>query len=186
MPDFAPNYTARYRIRYTSLGKSHSMTWRVASSVTDPAGIAAKVGLFLADLEPILWNDWTLTGADFALADSDVFLPAVLPDAPTGAVSTSGSVSNDAAISLSFVGRSTAGLKARMFIYGTDGAAFLRVADGQDFRLTSAEEPAISDAIVRLNETSPAIVANDDAVATFYEYVNIKYNDRWLRRFRRG
>lgn len=186
MADFAPNYTARYRIRYTSLGKSHSMTFRVASSVTDPTGIAAKVGLILNDLEPILFSDWTIVGADFALADSDVFLPAVLPDAPTGGVSAGGAVATDAAAAISFVGRTTLGGRARMFLYGTFVGAVVRTAVSNDWRLTSAENASISAAIVRLNETSPALVGNDDAVALWYEYVNIKYNDRWLRRMRRG
>jgi hypothetical protein len=186
MADFAPNYTARYRIRYSSLGKSHSMLWRVASGVTDPAGIASKVGLFLEDCEPFLYDDWTLTSADFAEADTDIFLPAVLPDAPTGAVAVAGAVANDAALAVGWVGRTTLGGKARMFLYGTNIAAALRMSALLDFRILSSENADVSATVVRLNETSPAIVGNDDAVATWYEYVNVKYNDRWVRRLRRG
>ena len=109
MADFAPNYTARYRVRYSSLGKSHSMTWRVVSSVTDPTGIAAKVGLFLADLEGVLFDDWTVVGADFAEADTDVFLPATPPDQPTGAIAASGGFPQDACFQVGFVGRTALG-----------------------------------------------------------------------------
>lgn len=184
MADFAPNFTARYRIRYSQGGKNHSMTWRVASSVTDPTGIASKVGLFLADIEGMLFSDWTLIAAEFALADSDVFLPAVMPDAPTPAAT--GGVASDVACYIGYVGRSTLGGKARMFLYGTNIASFVRASQGLDFKVLSGESSVIADTIVRLNETSPAIVANDDRPAVWYEYVNVKYNDRWVRRLRRG
>ena len=186
MADFAPNFTARFRVRYSSLGKSHSMMWRVASSTTDPTAISAKVGLVLDDLAPLLFNDFTIIAADFALADTDVFLPAPSPAFGGGDVSAAGGVPNDAAVSVSFVGRTTLGNKARMFLYGTNSGAVMRTTTAQDFKLTSAESAAVSAAIVRINETGPAIVGNDDAVASWYEYVNVKYNDRWLRRFRRG
>jgi len=186
MSDYAPNYTARYRIRYSSLGKSHSMTWRVAASTTDDTAIAAKVGLFLADMEGSMWDDWTLVAADFCLADEDAFLPGTLPDPPTGAVAVSGSFASDAAFAVSFVGRTIAGNKARMFMYGLNDASLVRDAKGNDFKLLSSESAQISDAVVRLNETSPAIVGNDNQPATWYEYVNMKHNDRWVRRLRRG
>ena len=78
MADFAPNFTARFRMKYSSLGKNHSMIWRVASSVTDPTGISAKVGLVLTDLAPILFDDFTVIAADFAPADSDIFLLSLI------------------------------------------------------------------------------------------------------------
>lgn len=186
MADFAPNFTARYRLKYTSLGKSHSMLWRQSSAVTTGETIAEKVGLFLDDLAPILFNDFTITGADFALADSDVFLPSFVPAFGGGDVPIVGAAQSDAAVSLSFVGRSILGGKARMFLYGTNTGAIVRTDDSNDFRLTSAEDASISAAIVRLNETGPIIVANDDSEVVWYEYVNIKYNDRWVRRMRRG
>jgi len=186
MADFAPNFTARYRFRYSSLGKTHACTWRVSSSVTDPTGVAAKVGLFLADMEGSLWSDFTIIGADFAEADTDIFLPAPPPDSPTGAVDVSAAKVSDAAFALSFVGRSTGGGKARFFLYGTNDVTLVRDTKGNDLKLLSTESVQIDDSIVRLNETSPALVANDDNVVTWYEYVNMKYNDRWVRRLRRG
>jgi len=186
MADFAPNYTARYRFRYSSLGKTHACTWRVASSVTDPTAVAAKVSLFLEDMEGSLWDDFTVIGADFAEADSDIFLPAPPPDQPTGAVDASAASVSDAAFAISFVGRSTLGGKARFFLYGTNDVTLVRDTKGNDLKLLSTESVQISDAVVRLNETSPVLVANDDSPVVWYEYVNMKYNDRWVRRLRRG
>lgn len=186
MSDFAPNFTARYQFHYSSLGKSHTMLWRVGSEVTDPTDISEKVGLVLEDLKGHLWADFTVSNATFAPADSDIFLPAPAPTFSGGTVSVGGSVPNDAAGAISFVGRSIAGGKARMFLYGTDFPSGLRTATEYDFKITSAEVAAISAAIVRLNETAPALVANDNNVAIWYEYVNYKANDRWVRKMRRG
>lgn len=186
MADFAPNFTARYRYRYQTVGKNHSQTWRVAADVTDPTAIAAKVGLFLDDLADSLWDDFTILGAEFALADSDVFLPAVLPSFGGGNVASSGQEPSDAAYAGSFVGRTIAGQKARMFQFGLNFVESVRATIGNDWKILSSEASTVSAAIVRLNETSPAIVGNDNEIVVWYEYINVKYNDRWVRRLRRG
>lgn len=186
MSDFAPNYTARYRFRYTTLSKTHSMMWRVLAGVTDPSALITKIGLFLDDLAGAIWDDFTIVAAEFALADSDVFLPAALPTWGGGEQAVSGSVASDAAVPVSFVGRSVTGGRARMFLYGTNMPTVIRTATGLDYRIYSSENAAFSDAIVRLNETSPAIVANDNGNVAWYEYVNVKANDAWVRKLRRG
>jgi hypothetical protein len=186
MADFAPNFTARYRFKYSAIGKTHTSTWRVAAGVTDPTAVAAKVGLFLSDLQEALFNDWTVLTADFALADSDVFLPAPLPDQPTASGGSSATHISQAPVALSWIARSIAGGKGRFFLYGTTFGLTIDGSLGQDYRYTSAEEPLIADTIVRLNETSPALVCNDNEPAIWYEYVNVKANDAWVRKARRG
>lgn len=186
MPDFAPNFTARYRIRYSSQSKSHSMMWRIAASETDPSALITKIGLFLDDMATSMWEDWTINSAEFAPADSDVFLPAALPTFGGGEVELSTAVASDAAVPISFVGRSVTGGRARMFLYGTNFPSVIRSTQGLDYRITSVEAANVGDAIVRLNETSPAIVANDNGDVVWYEYVNVKANDAWVRKLRRG
>jgi hypothetical protein len=162
------------------------MTWRVADSVTDPTGVAAKFSLFLEDVAESLWTDWTVVGADFAPADSDIFLPAPPPDQPTGIVATNPAFLGLAAWAMSFVGRSTLGGKSRFFLYGTNCGQLADNTEGVDYKLLSTEFSFIGDAVTRLNETSPILVANDDSPVVWYDYVNIKPNDRWVRRLRRG
>lgn len=186
MADYAPNFTARLRIRYSTGGRTHSLVWRAVAGTTDPAGITAKMGLFLADLAPNLYNDWNILSADWAPADSDVFLPTPMPTSPTGAVAAGGAPNSYDAFSLSFVGRSTMGHKARFFIYGSALAAEVALTTGVDFRFRSAEIASISAGIVRLNETSPLVAANDGVGVVWYEYANGKYNDYWVRRLRAG
>lgn len=186
MADYAPNYTPRYRMRYHVLGRPHTQVWRLPLSTTDPAAMIAKIGLWLTDLSPLLSDDFTVVAGDFALQDSDVFLPAGVPSFTAGEVGPGTFVSNDDVWSISFVGRSIAGQKARMFLYGTSVGVTVRSGLEFDFRITSSENGAISDAIVRMNETSPPIVGSDGENVVWYEYVNVKANDYWVRRTRAG
>jgi len=186
MADYAPNYTARYKVTYSTLGKTHTTQWRVLASVTDPAPVATKMGLFLGDLHDQLFEDWRVLHAEFALADSDVFLPAPSPAQPAAAQIIPAGAGSDAAVAISFISRSIAAGKGRFFLYGVALEGAIRTAPGQDYRFLSSENTHISDAIVRLNETSPALVCNDNVNAVWYEYVNYKPNDRWVRKLRRG
>jgi len=58
--------------------------------------------------------------------------------------------------------------------------------DTSDFRIHSAEDTIIGNAVGILNDTSPSLVANDNEDVIWYEYANVKYNDYWTRRLRQG
>jgi hypothetical protein len=186
MADYAPNFTPRYRVRYISQSKSHNMTFRVARGTTDPTGIAGKVESFLAAIQGHLYTDWTVISATFALEDSDIFLPAPAPASPTGAASLVGVRVSASAVHISFPGRSTSGGRAIVYVYGSNYAPNTVDAEDDDFRRTGAEEAAIAGGVTALNELSPALVANDNGSATFYDYVNTKFNDHWVRKLRQG
>lgn len=186
MPDFAPNFTARYRFGYLAMGKSHKLTVRLPSETTDPSSLATKMGLFLTDLAAIRPEDFTVGTAEFALADSDVFLPAPAPVTVAGTQVVGSAQLAAAAVAISFICRSTAGGKGRFFLYGTTFGLITTTTPVLDWRVYSSENAAISAAIVRLNETGPALVCNDDNDAVWYEYVNVKPNDKWVRKLRRG
>jgi hypothetical protein len=115
-----------------------------------------------------------------------VFLPAPLPDQPSASGGSSATHLSQAPVAISYISRSIAGGKGRFFLYGTTFGLTIDGSLGQDYRYTSGEEPLIADSIVRLNETSPALVCNDNEPAVWYEYVNIKPNDAWVRKARRG
>lgn len=184
MPDFAPNFTPRYKVNYTVHGKGHSFQVRVARGTTDPTGVATKMGSFLAAMEGLLLASWTAVSASFALEDTDIFLPAPVPTGFTPASSESGLTTNVDAIALSFVGRSANGGRGMLFLYGTGFGLNVTTATYADYRITAAESTAISDAVSALDELSPALVANDNGVVNWYGYANIKANDYWVDQLR--
>jgi hypothetical protein len=53
-----------------------------------------------------------------------------------------------------------------------------------DWRLTSAESAGVAAAVALLN--SSAIPANNNMPASWALYANLKVNDYWLKRARRG
>lgn len=187
MPDFAPNYTARIKLRYSVAGATHTMQWRAPSSIGagDVPDYVAKMETFLNDLEAKLFADFVILGTTYALADSDVFLPTDSPTGIAGTVSTSGRSPSQKAWAISFVGRSANGGRAEFFLYGI-ALNPVTVTSPNDFRIHSTEDSDISTAIGVLDDTPPDLAANDDGLVTWYEYVNAKYNDYWTRRLRSG
>ena len=186
MPDFAPNYTARYKLQYSTLGHTHTMLWRGPNTLSDLAAFAPlieKMGTFLAACEPFLMNDWTILAASYALADSDIFLPAGTPAAPTGAGTATDYKDSQSSLAASFVGRSDHGEKARFFLYGVAFNPF--GADlSADFRIHTTEVAAVSEAVGVLSETPPDLIASDNHIVLWYPYINIKYNDYWVKKGR--
>lgn len=186
MADFAPNFTPRYKVRYSSLGATHTMQFRISRGSTNFTGIATKVGAFLAAIQSTLFDDWTVLGALGAFEDSDIFLPVEEPANPTGAIAVPTVLGVHRPLSISFPGRSILGQRAILYLYGAAYFPVATVATHADYRLTSAENAPIAAAITALNELSPAIVGNDDATVVWYQYANQKINDHWLRKARQG
>lgn len=187
MPDFAPNYTARFRMAYTVAGASHHLTWRLPSTTlfAGLVAVANKLHAFLDALDAKIYSDFTTTGYSYALADSDVFLPYTFAVWANGGVSPAGIPPSQKALALSFPGRSVAGHRAVFFLYGV-ATNPTGDPDSGDFRIHNVEDAAISLATGVLNETPPNLVANDDEEVVWYPYANVKFNDYWTRRVRQG
>lgn len=185
MADFASNSTQRYRIRYRSAGLIHTMLWRFQAGGVDdsPAGWADKVGQVLGALEGFISSDMSIISAEAAVAGSDVFLPTTAPTVEYfSGVNLTGT--NQAALALSFVGRSALGQRARMFVYGVNLDIASATITTRDWRITPSESAQVASAISILNDLAPECVGTDGGVVQWYPYVNIKFNDYWLRRAR--
>ncbi len=183
MADFAPNATARYRIKYTVLGLTHTQQWRIARGA-GPAGLSAmilKVAAFYGAIQSLLYTGFAFLSATYAPEDSDVFLPAALPTPPTASLALPAQPKSQAILATSFVGRSNLGQKARLFLYGLAIGPEDSATTGDDFRTKGSESTPVNNAIVVLNNGSPNIVASDNAIVAWYTYTNQKYNDFWVR-----
>lgn len=188
MPDFAPNYTFRYKLRYRGNGQTHHMLWRCPATATVAAipAIVQNVEDFLGAIgSGNFYADFAILGASYALADSDVFLPAEPLPVFAGSVNIDGRPESLQALALSFVGRSNIGQRAAFFVYGTVFNA-ITSAGSLDFRLHPAENANIGDAVNVLNASAGAsmLVANDGVEVVWYPYANIKFNDYWVRQVR--
>jgi hypothetical protein len=186
MADFAPNFTARYKLRYSTVGLTHTMQWRIArgAGVTGLNNMILKVAAFLNVFVVQRYTDWTALSATYAPEDSDIFLPAAVPTVAAGTAVIPANPKSESILSVGFVGRSNLGQKARLFVYGMAMGPVPTEPTADDFRLTAAEAAVVGSGVTILNNGSPNIVASDDAVVGWYSYANLKFNDYWLRQIR--
>lgn len=184
MPDFAPNYTPRYKLRYFANGHNHTQLWRppTTQTIADAATFALFVSGYYAAAATLLYDDVVPIDASWAEADSDIFLPCAIPTIIGTGAAGPGPVQSGP-VALSFVGRSTAGLRWVLYQYGSiiEPGGF---ADAQNYRVTSAEETGVLDIVGFLNGESGTFVANDDFPVLVKPYANVKANDYWVRKTR--
>jgi hypothetical protein len=191
MPDFAPNVTARYRLKYNVVGRQHTVMCRgirdidVSTLVNDAKTyLRAVFDALKADMA----SDLAFISADYALTDSDIFLPTTVPTAVVGGTAVAGFSKQDSITHLTFSGRGVQGSKVTTHIYGYQTSPdTLPVNIGSDFVFTGAENAAVAAAVVALN-TSPSgrIVAIDNTPPVYANRATIKVNDFWLRKVRQG
>lgn len=186
MADYAPNYTPRLKVHYISLGSAHTMIWRDARGVQSAAGLVAKCSAWLTAIADLLYEDWTVTGAEWAATDTDMFLPVTPPTSPEGTIELPSQTGQARCVAVSWCGRTAAGGKARFFTYGTGIFFDTQFAINQDFRSSATEVAAVGTGVAALNAGSPYLRGNDNAVVTWYPYINFKLNDYQVRKARRG
>jgi len=186
MADFAANYTARIRLQYSSLGRTHKMLWRV-NSVSEGALVAGanELANFLNALSPVRFVDWTELAWEWSNAGDNFFVPF----AP-GSVIDAGDVSltgnYDANVFLGFQGITSLGNRASIFVYGVAFVPQTQVANVQnDYRILSSENANIAAGVDELN--AAVVNCGIDAANVFWkEYANIGYNAYWQRKSRQG
>lgn len=187
MADFAPNYTARYKIGYSAYGLQHTMLWRIERGTggTGAALMVAKVGDFLTTLATALVTNFVVQTAEYAPEDVDVFAPFTLPTHSPGTAVIAANPLSQSTLSCSFVGRSSSGQKARMFLWGVQISPEITPAVVVDnFRVLTSESAPIAAAIAELNSGGPTIVGSDNLPVQWYSYVNTKYSDHWVAKIR--
>lgn len=187
MADYAPNYTPRYRMRYSVLNRVHVATVRFARAEANPTGQGAT--LFSDLLNAVgdhLDQSFTVLGADVAGVDSDIFLPAATVPAAPMPTALAGDISYTP-IFISFVGRSTSGARCSLYLYGLHVSPTAGTNEPNDYRITSAEAAWVASAVAALNgaTTAPAFAIDGNA-ATWYPYANVGFNAYYQRKARRG
>jgi hypothetical protein len=181
MADYAPNFTARYKLIYSVAGLQHSLGLRYAASMPQSGVVAAAESLLnsiFSALGSILLSSFTLIDAEYSAANSTFFVPIGL-----GSLTVTGSVAAgifpmDEIVTTTWAGRSIGGHKGRFVLFGVYWG--VGNADFDDFVVTSTEEPAIG-TVAGLLSSDPGLVANDNQAAPFWRpRATIKVNDAWV------
>lgn len=185
MSDYAPNYTNRYRLSYSSQGQVHKMAFRYGGITPTPPGpaVATSVLAFLNALTAQRHADWSILGADAQQAAASFFAPAPTPGDPdTG---TGLAVAGAKPAYISFQGLSVLGNRASIVIFGVDIDPIQDAPTTQsDYRVTATEAPWVANAVTAL-QAAP-FCAIDGASITWYLYANVGLNAYYQRKARAG
>lgn len=190
MADFAPNVTFRYRLKYRAVARTHTVMVRAARGTLASPGAAqcaTYIRAVFSALAAMLPADLAFISADYSLTDSDLFFPAAVPAAVTGANALTLYSKQDSITHCTFSGRGALGSKVSVKIYGVAlNPDALPVNIASDFLILSSEQVEIANAIAALNTGSGVIVAIDNSVPAYYAQATVKVNDYWLKKVRQG
>ena len=185
MADYAPNFTARVVYKYVSSGSNHSLMLRPRIS-TETAIDAQQLTLYLVldALKSLLPNDFKLTEAVLYEAGETVSHPQPISSDLATFTGTSDTDDVYGANFISFQGRSFAGSRVSLNIYGIVAAPATVI--GRDFRWQQGESAAVDAAIAMLANDSgnDGIVAIDGTAPLWKQYANYGVSAYWQRRLR--
>jgi hypothetical protein len=180
--DFAPNYTARYKLIYTVAGLQHSLGLRYSAAMAQSAVTANAVALLNSifdALSAVMLSSFTLVDAEYSAANSTFFVPVGIDDLVVAGAVSAGIFPMDEIVSTTWAGRSIGGHKGKFVMFGVYWG--VSNADFTDFVVTPAEEVAIG-TVADLLATAPGLVMNDNLAATFWrERATIKVSDAWVK-----
>lgn len=188
MTAYAPTWTGRLKISYFAGQAIHSQTWRYpgAADGSGPTILLAAITAYLEALQPILWEDYIINAVTVADVNSPIFLPIPNPiTGIAGAITLDNFEPADKAEVVTFIGRSTAGGPWKIGQFGI-ATRQIEVTGSLNFRVLEAENVDIGNAIDALTTAAGGFIANDGQAVRMYGYANIKENDRWVKKVRRG
>ena len=175
MAPLPSNNTAVYFLDYTVCGENHTLQARAGDLVGAPEASVA-LDQFLSAINDEIF-EITILRMRYRPQGSSVTSPVTWDG---GATYGSGAgVHADSAQYGDFIGRSAGGRRVRLAVFGWKGTI-----EGDDFRVTGAEDSLIADAVALLNGTDDFFLAIDATVPTWYAYANTGDNAYWRNRIR--
>lgn len=187
MPDFSPDYTFRYKVKYVAAGITHDFVVRsgilTSGGETEAGDLANAVGQYFAAIESQLVADFEFLVASWAYAGSNIFVPTdAIPAQPTGVIAVNTLSGRRRATAFNMAGRGSGEGSCRLYFFGLafsdsapGDAGSNAVIDVEDFPAV-ADAKAIADASFR---------ASDGQSGIYYPRFTTKVNDRTLRLIRR-
>ena len=170
-----PNNTQRYWVDYTTCGEQHSLQCRAVSTVTD-ADAGATMAAFLNAVS--VWTRLiTIDGFRRAAPGSNVTTSVTWPGSATYG---SGAGSHyETAQYVDFIGRGPTGRRVRASVFGVNFSSL-----GGDYRISSAESPAVAAAIAELTSDAEIFVDVEYEIPVWHPYANCGVNAYWRNKVR--
>jgi hypothetical protein len=187
MPDFAPDATPRYKVRYLSAGFQHTWLFRAARGVSVSTNIASgrsAAEVLSAALESLLPEDFIFLDESYALEDSDIFLPTgALPTQPTGAQALADYTPLMRGTGTTFAGKGGAS-KARVTAFGVFWDPSDTAGPAANGLVTAIESSEVAAAIAGLTSVTGMRAINNQPIG-WYNRATVKENDVYVKLARR-
>lgn len=185
MTTFAPTFTPRYKLHYHVGGIDHSITIRGqrgedGSALGTRANTVATIfNTFATDL----MDDFAWLFGEYALTDSDVFIPGGVPGlAPVGLTDVTTMTLKQRITGTTFAGKGTTG-RARLTLFGINWPVDVSPEAGNDYKVTSAEDARVGTAATAASEH---FFTAGNTAAIFHNQATIKEWDDLVKKARRG
>lgn len=177
MAPLPSNNTNIMFLDYNTCGEDHTLQVRYSGdgSLEGAQNVADAVLTAMGGALRLI----TVLGARVQLKDENFSLPTAWGGSST--YGGSAGAHNESAYYADFIGRTSHGRRVRLAVFGL---AVPADSSNQDFRLTSADSGAVSDAVDVLNAAGENAVGIDDFAAIWYPYANIGTNAYWRNKIR--
>jgi len=172
LPD---NSTARYFLDYSAFSHQHTLSIRTNGEIT-PAGISTRLGIFLTAMAGLIYTV-SIVGLRYQEAGSDVSLPVTWGGA--AAYGAAGGAEYNTALYWGFVGRAASGRRVRVRLFNA-----AQLQNGNNYRATTTEVPAIATAIAALTGDPGAFLSIDSGAPTWKPYANMGTDAYWRNEIR--
>jgi len=180
MPDYAPNYTARYKLIYTAAGVQHSLGLRFPAANAQSLVVAAAVQTLneiFAACASRMFTDFTPIDAEYSAANSSFFVPVGIDDIVVAGTVAAGITPMDEIVMTTWAGRSVGGHKGKFVMFGIYWG--VTDPDFDDFAVTVTEMPFVGTVANSLRDST--VVMNDNLDAAFWRSrATIKVSDSWV------
>jgi hypothetical protein len=184
MTTYAPNWTPRYKAHYVACALPHSITLRTIRGDTIPhiTALADVAHDIFEALAAKLTDDFAWVSAEYAVTDSDVWVPAATPVAVTGLFDAADFSTAQKISPTTFSGKA-ASSRARFSCYGVVWAFETPGNAANDFVINGAED---ADVAAVVTAVSGRAFAGSGEVTMWHNRATYKVNDRLVKRARQG
>lgn len=169
-----PENTARVFWTYNTVFENHTLMARCDGAMTD-ADVSTHISAFLDAMVPLLYH-----GLFVKMERSDIGSNVRVPAVYTGTTEW-GSGDGDpdeAPFFFSFTGKSADGHKARVEMFGRGRA------QGDNWRISEADDSAVSDALAELRTSSAIWNSISDVGVIWNSYANKSVAQHWVKQLR--
>lgn len=174
-----PKGMVRVRVRYALAWTNHVMNIHLAPN-TDAATALNAVNNVLGQMKQLLCTDEQFYAADLIPAGTNIGNPLAGFQPVLGVGNAANRPANAAAGVVTFVGRTVAGTKARLFIFSDE------LNLDRNYRIDPAEWTPLAAITSWMNSTACPLVALDGLAPVWKTYANFSPHKHWVRKLRQG